>query len=282
MRNHFGVCGLLLGFALFWPSLCLASEASIKAATYNIARGLLLRIEKRAVAKAIGPHLDVIALQEHCGSRPQDLRFFARLLGVDNVAEHVAHAPTDPLRPSKCNETLAIVSRFPILNSGHFELPEARDVGKIALWADLLLKNGSVMRVYNTHLDNRARKGVRAETARWRQAKVLLEHLLEWQSSNPQAPVLLLGDLNSLGRYIDFWRKERTIRELSKVLSPSLKRYLPTHILGYQLDWIFFENLKLVRSAPVPVVASDHFPLVADFRLNLKETVKRFGNIESR
>jgi hypothetical protein len=53
-----------------------------------------------------------------------------------------------------------------------------------------------------------------------------LEHLKAWRAAHPDTPVLLLGDLNSLGRYWDFWRREDSVTEIERQgLECSLKEY---------------------------------------------------------
>jgi endonuclease/exonuclease/phosphatase family metal-dependent hydrolase len=181
-----------------------------------------------------------------------------------------AVALSDPVGKMMCARVEAIFSRHPIVDSGAIDLPNVRQP-RSAVWADIDVPSWDGagterIRVYNAHLENRAAK-MSGEKGRLRQTRAILEHLEAWRATHPGTPVILLGDLNSLSRYWDFWHREASITELERHgLKPSLKRHHRTLTLTpHQLDWVFAQGLELQRSQVVHLWLSDHFPVVADF-----------------
>jgi endonuclease/exonuclease/phosphatase family metal-dependent hydrolase len=107
------------------------------------------------------------------------------------------------------------------------------------------------------------------EQGRLVQIRVILDHMREWRRTNPFTPLILMGDLNSLGKSYDPWRREASVREIMKTMKPSLTKHHHTHVLlPHQIDWIFYDELELQGSKKILVVLSDHYPVAADFRVN--------------
>lgn len=224
---------------------------------YSIRHALLRDPDLRA--------FDVLALQELCSDH--DGAQIKRVSFGHGV--HLIFGREDLDRDGECKKGQAILSRHPILDSGLIELPKIRSVGRSTLWADIQLPGqgpDDALRVYNVHLDNRGESFFAAD-GRWTQAQAVLAHYASWHQEHPGAPVVITGDFNSLGNLFDPWREERTITELRGRLKSALPGDESTHILSYALDWIFYDGLTLVDSKVVSLLLSDHYPVVAHFRL---------------
>lgn len=218
-------------------------------------------------------NVDILGLQELCSDEGGwQVEYFNELLRSFGGPSYSVTALSDPVGKMMCARVEAIFSRHPIVDSGAIDLPNVRQP-RSAVWADIDVPSASGtgtvrVRVYNAHLENRP-ENMSWEGGRLKQTRVILEHLEAWRATHPGAPVILLGDLNSLSRYWDFWRKEDSITEIKRHgLESSLKKYNRTLTLTpHQVDWIFFDGLKLRRSRVEHVWLSDHFPVVADFAL---------------
>lgn len=276
---------VLVGLSL--ASTSIASESPppdhLRVVSYNIALGAFIKLEntvnaqflKRrfSIARFLQSHsalkdFDVIGLQEICkGRHDEQPEYFRAILRHRGLTPYSRFAAASPLSNDGCMNGQMILSRYPIVDSGTFELPLLRPGGKVVLWVDIAVPgHASPFRFYNLHLDNRG-KSLFAEAGRWKQMQTVLSHYREWQADHPGSPAIILGDFNALNRLYNFWEREKTIRETMKVLSPSLDHYKATHITAHQTDWIFFQNLKLSRSQVAYRMRSDHFPVAADFDL---------------
>lgn len=255
----------------------------LRVITYNVALGVPMKLEgslptgflkrRASIRRLLERHpllrdFDVLGLQEVCEDRHQaHFEYFREILRAQGATPYSRFAAANPLSNKKCREGQMILSRYPIVDSGKFELPLLRPGGKVALWVDLLVPSGSgdeIVRVYNLHLDNRG-KTLFAAKGRWKQMRAVLDHYREWRARYPHRPAIVLGDFNALSRLYDFWHRELAIRETMKVLSASITRRRPTHVSGHQIDWIFFDQLELKYSKVVYKLKSDHFPVMADF-----------------
>ena len=104
-----------------------------------------------------------------------------------------------------------------------------------------------------------------AAEGRWGQMQAILAHIAAWREAHPDAALLVVGDFNSLANLGDPWARERTIVEMHRRYDSAISEYTPTHLLQYQLDWIFYERLQLQEASVVDLVRSDHYPVVAEF-----------------
>jgi endonuclease/exonuclease/phosphatase family metal-dependent hydrolase len=261
-----------------------ASEGRLRVISYNVHLGEALIDERdggsSSMSKAFHErkmmwNVDILGLQELCSDEGGwQLDYFDTLMRSFGGPSYSAFALSDPVGKMMCGRVEAIFSRHPIVDSGAIELPNVRQP-RSAVWADIDVPSadgtGTVrLRVYNAHLENRPEKDhMTWEEGRLRQTRVILEHLEEWRATHPDAPVILLGDLNSLSMYWDVWSREDSITEIERHgLQPTLKKYNRTLTLTpHQVDWIFFKGLKQRRSQVEHVWLSDHFPVVADFAL---------------
>ena len=238
----------------------------LRVATYNVhgCVGIDCQRSEARIAEVIAQlSVDIIGLQELDLSR-------TRSAGVDQtgmIAERLGwHSHFHPaMRRGDEHYGHAILSRYPLTFRRAAELPGTAPFfcreNRAAVGMDVETNLGTV-HVINTHLGLGWRE-------RLLQAQVLTKS--DWHAAIAgDAPLILLGDLNSLpgsGPYRALTRYLRDIRELVPRTRPV--RTFPTWFPALAVDHIFVNaalqplSLTVHRSA-VARIASDHFPLVAE------------------
>jgi endonuclease/exonuclease/phosphatase family metal-dependent hydrolase len=245
----------------------------------------------RAGLAALSP--DVVALQEVCvvpGAVENQAAALAGALGMALV-----YAPATALASGE--EGLAILSRLPVLESRHVELPFAvSDERRIAIGVALAVPGGEV-HAFVTHLSYRLRDGVKREA----QAAAVDRFAAQLQADRgaPRLAVLM-GDFNATPEHdeIRFLRGLHTIdgargqwQDAWAVAHPGdpgftwAKRNPGTERLAWlgrdrRLDYVFVSPLlrdgrgevldcriALDRPSDDGLFGSDHFAVVADLRL---------------
>ncbi|HJS58379.1 MAG TPA: endonuclease/exonuclease/phosphatase family protein [Vicinamibacteria bacterium] len=233
--------------------------------TYNIhrSRGMDGRVRPERIVdvlREIGG--DVIALQEVvsiAGSSPKldQARFFADELGM-----HLALGFVRMFRGGDYGNV--VLSRFPLRNSGCYDLSVPRREKRGCLRVDVELSEERVLHVFNIHLGT-------AYLERRRQGrKIVAARIID--GDDLFGPRVVLGDFNE-------WTAGLTSRILAARLnSVDIRTHLrrsrtyPGLFPVLHLDHIYFddalelEKLALHRTRAA-LVASDHLPLVADFRI---------------
>ena len=133
-----------------------------------------------------------------------------------------------------------------------------------ALWASVHV-GGAEVRVINTHL------GLRGPD-RLAQIDTLLGP--EWVGASPHnEPVILTGDFNAIPRSRVYVRIAARLRDAQ--LSPHVRRPRPTFPVRLPLlriDHVFVtDSIEVLRAEPIRTplarVASDHLPLLVEFRV---------------
>jgi endonuclease/exonuclease/phosphatase family metal-dependent hydrolase len=194
-------------------------------------------------------------------------------------------------------EGLAILSRLPIAQSSYVELPFATtDERRIALGAAITVPGGEV-HAFATHLNYRPRDGVKREAQ-----AVAVDRFAEEFTAARDAPklALLMGDFNATPEHdeLRYLRGLHTVegrrggwRDTWAVAHPHepgitwASKNPGTERLAWlgrdrRLDYIFVGpmardgrggvlacEVALDRPAPDGALASDHFAVMADFRL---------------
>lgn len=234
----------------------------LRVVTYNIhkCRGLDGRLHPRRIAEVLCRiHPDVAALQEVVsldgGRSEQDqARFIAEALGFD-------YRLAEARKYRKAAYGNLLLSRLPISDHRIWDLTWARREPRICQRVTLAARSRPIQ-IFNVHLGT-------SYLERRRQAVRLIEAL---SSDAGQAPRILVGDFNE-------WIRGLVTRLLCEKLVPAdielhtgRRRTYPGVIPLLHLDHIYhdaqlkLEGVVLVRNR-LTMVASDHLPLVADFRL---------------
>ncbi len=239
---------------------------TLRVATYNV-HGCVGMDRKRSearVAEVIGEMgADIVGLQELDLSRRRSDGVNQAGLVAGQLGWHSYFHPA--MRTGDEHYGDALVSRFPLTLRGAAALPgpapfycrEKR--GVISMDAETPL---GLVRILNTHF------GL-GWGERLHQARSVASD--EWLvGAGPNAPLILLGDLNSLPGSRPYRALARRLRDVRRLLKPVRAcRTFPTFFPMLAVDHIFINvglhplSLKVHRS-PLARVASDHYPLIAE------------------
>ena len=238
---------------------------TLRVVTYNIhkCRGLDRRTRPDRIAAVLQEiDADIVALQEvvHApGGAPhfdqahvlaRYLNGFCWTFGANRPLEGGEYG----------NMTLA---RLPLLHAENYDLSHAGRERRGALQTDLNAGGGRVLHVFNVHL------GTSIRERRHQGRKLIGPEVLGQPGLN--GPRLVIGDFND-------WQQGLT----TKLMRSSFESFHPRHAFRVRatfpgvmplvtLDHCYYDPpLKLVETklwrSPRALVASDHLPLVADFR----------------
>jgi endonuclease/exonuclease/phosphatase family metal-dependent hydrolase len=232
----------------------------IRIATYNIhrCRGMDRRTMPSRVAEVIREmNADVVALQEVIGAGPSgagQAEEIGAALGMGWVMHSVRQ-----LRNHHFGNV--VLSRFPVSHHGHYDLSWRTCEERACQRVDLDVGE-DVLHIYNVHLGT-------AVLERRYQAARLAAFVHDHRITGPK---IILGDFNE-------WMKGLATKTLSALFKSidiaqhlKRKRTYPGFFPMLHLDHIYYEGdvtvrrMELVRTRRA-LMASDHLPLVADFRI---------------
>ena len=249
-----------------------ARPTPLRVMTYNVHRcvGADGRADPRRIAEVIAAcQPDMVALQE------LDVRRL-RTGGIDQ-AHAIAHllGMSFHFHPAlQVEEELygdAILTALPMRLVKAGPLPGS--VGfepRGALWA-AVEANGTEIQIINTHLGLPAYE-------RMAQAKTLLGQ--NWLGHpDGRDPVIVLGDFNARRRSVVYRRFTARLRDAQLVLHKRARRTFPARMPMLCIDHIFCGGTVDVLGVEVPRsqlvrTASDHLPLVMDFRIVERERAR--------
>ena len=237
--------------------------SQLRIATYNIhkCRGLDGRTRPERIAAVLRDvDADIVAVQEILGAGddlPRDQVHFLRrsLAGYKCVfGENRKHG--------SAQYGNAIFSRYPIESSHNYDLTWKGCERRGCLRADIRVPGLGVLHVFNVHLGT-------AFLERRHQGRVLTANVVR---SELRGPRVVLGDFNE-------WTRGLATRLLASDLEePDIERFLrrrktyPGVLPLFHLDHVYYDrslelqNFYLHRKRPA-LVASDHLPMVAVFRI---------------
>ncbi len=238
---------------------------SFRVVTYNIhkCRGMDRRVRPERIVEVLrGIDADIIALQEvlwihGAENRDDQAHFIARELGLDfRLGEN------RKLHGGAYGNV--VLSRFPMSAARNHDISVSGREQRGCLRVDIDLQGKHSLHVYNVHLGTSFRE-------RHHQARILLNQKI-LKNGDHAGPRLLLGDFND-------WTRgpvSRLLAEHFRSADPRIHigRFAtyPGFLPIVHLDHIYFdESLKLVKAllprSRTALIASDHLPVVADFRL---------------
>ncbi len=239
-----------------------------RVATYNIhkCRGLDGRIRPSRVAEVLLElDADVVAFQEVVslggGRKEQNqAQYFADVLGFEfRLGE------TRKLRGASYGNV--VLSRFPFKDIRVYGLPSARREPRGCIRCDLEVAPGKLVHVFNVHLGT-------GYLERRQQARLLLsrEILLAPELKFPR---LVIGDFNEWTHGLVSRMLQKEFESVDIKLHLNRRRTYPGVLPIMHLDHMYFdrslvmEKLLLHRTR-MALLASDHLPLLAEFRLDTK------------
>jgi endonuclease/exonuclease/phosphatase family metal-dependent hydrolase len=224
------------------------------------------RSEDRIAEVIASLKVDVVGLQELDLGRARSGRVDQAKLIAKRVGWNCIFQPA--MRRGDEQYGDAILSRLPLRLHRGALLPGmgswyCRET-RVAIWAEVESEIGRVQ-IINTHL------GL-GRSERLTQAQMLISD--EWLGGSSAAmPLILLGDFNSLPRGRTYRSLTSRLRDVRALLpSAGTCRTFPTRLASLAVDHIFvnaaLEPVSLVvYRDDLARVASDHFPLVGEFRL---------------
>jgi len=244
-------------------------DGRIRVVTYNVHKcvGLDRRVRPARIAAVLRElDADVIALQEvvsvesDAAREAHQARFIAEELGYEfRIGENRKH------RGGAYGNV--VLSRLPVAHCHNYDITWRWQERRGALRVDVRLDEpgAQVLHLFNVHL------GTAYVERRHQGRKLVSESVL--RDPRLQSPRVVLGDFNE-------WTHGLASRLLSEELRSAdvrthlrTRRTYPGPLPLVHLDHIYYdpaltlERLTLHRSR-LALVASDHLPLVADFRLN--------------
>jgi endonuclease/exonuclease/phosphatase family metal-dependent hydrolase len=239
-----------------------------RVATYNThkCRGMDGRIRPARVAAVLQElNADIIALQEvvsHTGKKKEQnqARYLADAAGLEfRVGE------TRKLRGAAYGNV--VLSRFPIKETYVYDLTASRREQRGCIRCDLEVAPGKILHVFNVHLGT-------GYLERRKQSRLLIgrEVLL---SPDLNQPRLVIGDFNEWTRGLVSRSLQVEFQSVDIMFHLKRRRTYPGVLPIMHLDHMYFdkaltlEKFSLHRSR-MALMASDHLPLVAEFRLKIK------------
>ncbi|WP_338869984.1 endonuclease/exonuclease/phosphatase family protein [Spirosoma sp. SC4-14] len=252
----------ILCINLSWAESPTRKGKTMKVMTYNIHHcnppSAGAKIDVEAIARVITQQKpDLVALQEvdvnteRSGKGLHQAKELARLTGMHFFfSKAIDHQGGD--------YGVAVLSRFPILDSTRFILPidpaiggETRTIAAITIEPI----NGKKIIFASTHLDLK-------EPNRLTQSELIIDH---FKTSN--LPMILAGDFNAQS-------DSNVIRLLSQQFTQSCQDCAPTIPVenpNRAIDFIMFKSNRLIKSRSTKVIsetyASDHLPVLAELTL---------------
>jgi endonuclease/exonuclease/phosphatase family metal-dependent hydrolase len=243
----------------------ISSSPSFRIATYNLhkCRGFDLRIAPERILTVLKElKADILCLQEVVNAPTGQAQWNQAHAIAETFSDfHVAFGANRPFRDGTYgNMTL---SRFPIQSWKNHDLSREGREPRGVLQAEIEVARGSVMHIFNVHL------GTGHMERRFQARKLLNPEVLE--QSELKGPRLVLGDFNE-------WTRGLTTR----LLQSSFKTFRPRHAGQFprtfpgmlpvvSLDHCYYDDPLQLQSSRLwrsrtALWASDHLPLVVDFR----------------
>jgi endonuclease/exonuclease/phosphatase family metal-dependent hydrolase len=209
--------------------------------------------------------VDVIALQEVVslsgGKREQNqAQFLADALGFEfRIGE------TRKLRGAAYGNV--VLSRFPVKEVEVYELPAARREPRGCIRCDLEVVPGKVVHVFNIHLGT-------GYLERRKQAQILMSREI-LRSPRVKHARLVLGDFNEWTRGLVSRLLQQEFESVDIELHLQRRRTYPGMLPLMHLDHMYFDRELalekfLLHRSRIALMASDHLPLLAEFRVGGK------------
>ncbi len=239
----------------------------VRVATYNIHKGVqglgpARRLEIHNLAHAVEQFdADIVCLQEVRRHHRQLEKHFTRWPDLDQAGYLSPEGYEAVYRTNAITRHgehgNALLSRWPVLGTGHADVSDHRFEQRGLLHAELLVE-GVAVHVVVVHL------GL-IHASRTRQVQRLGEYIARELPDN--APLIVAGDFNDWGAQLLKPMADLDLRTFDGIRLPTYPSRLPL----LHLDRIFVRGLRPV-SAHVPhgrawARMSDHLPLIAELEL---------------
>jgi endonuclease/exonuclease/phosphatase family metal-dependent hydrolase len=233
--------------------------------TYNIhkCQGLDGRVSPERIVRVLREiDADVIGLQEVLcirgqGSEHDQAHFISEALGLEyRLGEN------RQLRGGAYGNL--VLSRWPMSSAINHDISVAGREQRGCMRVNIPLPGNGVLHVYNAHLGT-------SFVERRQQARRLLDTAI-LQCDDHDGPRILLGDFNEWMRGLASRLLAEHFQSADLRLTLGRKRTYPGVLPILHLDHIYYDEALELESATLhrsrtALVASDHLPIVADFRV---------------
>ncbi len=237
----------------------------IRVVTYNVhkCRGLDRKISPDRIVEVLREiDADIIALQEvvclQGGADHHDqAHHIARRLGLDfRLGEN--------RRIQGAAYGNVVLSRHPIAFTHNHDISIAGREQRGCLRVDIDLQGARLLHIYNVHLGT-------SFFERRRQARRLLDEDI-LANGGHAGPRIMLGDFNEWTRGLTSKLLARYFDSVDLRLHLGRSRTYPGILPFMHLDHIYYDHDLVLEGgalhrSPTALIASDHLPLVADFRV---------------
>lgn len=238
---------------------------------------------------------DIVAIQEFYSI--ESVKWFNNLSYLRNMGYRYYYFPGDFKRYKGSRSGTAIFSKYPVIDSSKTDMPQhADDSVESLLSADIVYRNDTI-RVFTGHLQsyrfmpedysdlsrirNDASERMDASKNIVRKMRVAFKmrgiqtDLIRRQLNESAYPEIFCGDLNDVpGSYAYFSVKDKKrdafiakgfgLGQTYYSFSSSFMRRLPS----LRIDYIFADpRFSVEQCTRIPIMLSDHIPVVADLRL---------------
>ncbi len=233
--------------------------------TYNIhkCKGMDQRVRPERIVDVLREiDADIIALQEvlwihGAESRDDQAHFIARELGLD-----ICLGENRKLRGGAYGNV--VLSRFPMIEACNHDISVRGREQRGCLRVKVDLHDSQPLHVYNVHL------GTSFTERRHQARKLLNEEILK--NGDHMGPRVLLGDFNEWTRGLASRLLHEHFRSADIRIHLGRSATYPGLLPFLHLDHIYYdESLALEKAvlhrSRLALVASDHLPVVADFRI---------------
>lgn len=257
-----------------WPLARAAamSKASVqfRIASYNThkCRGIHGPISPERVIRVIGElDADILCLQEIVDAAGGTGKFDqARQISEAFPELNVAFGETRPLHGGRYGNML--MTRFPIVEARTHDITKSMREERGVLQCAIEVGAGARVNVFNVHLGT-------GYMERRRQIEVLIgPEILSQEKLN--GPRIVIGDFNEWTRGLTTRLLQQSFQSDRPIRNRRSARTYPGVLPILSLDHCYYEAPLEMESTEIwrsrrAMIASDHLPLVADFRLPVRE-----------
>ncbi len=240
--------------------------STIRLVTYNIhkSRGWDRRVSPERIARVLAAlDADCIALQEVVDGSPVGRPDQARIIGEALGKEYKAvFGRTRDLRGAHYGN--ATLTRVPVARSENYNITWKRREPRGCLRTDLRLDSGTLLHVFNVHLGT-------SYLERRAQGPLLLGDRMLNHAAHT-GPRVILGDFNEWTHGLTSELMAKQFRKIHLRQHQRKRGSFPGPLPVLELDHIYYDEqlelvgFELVRTR-LSLVASDHLPLVAEFKI---------------